>query len=89
MGVPLTPGSDRARPMPNSLAARRDDIEAALRSLREERRRLDRLALELPLARCHYETRYWNFLSALFTAPACSPPNTVGGDLPCPDGRVP
>ena len=89
MSIPLTPGSDRARPMPDSPAARQDDVDAALRSLREERRRLERLGLELPLARCHHETRYWNFLAVLFTLPSLSGTNTGRGDLPCPDARVP
>jgi hypothetical protein len=75
--------------MPDSLAGRQDGIDTALRSLREERRRLNRLGLDLPLARCHHETRYWNFLSALFTLPSRSATNTGGGDLPCPDARVP
>lgn len=85
MSAPLTRGSDRARAMPESPAARQDDIAAALRSLSEERRRLERLGLELPLARCHHETRYWNFVSALFAVPS---PGTGRGDLPCPDARV-
>lgn len=88
MALPLTPRSDRARPMPDSTAARQDDIDAALRSLDEERRRLERLGLETPLARCQHETRYWNFLAALF-APSSDPGVTPGrGDLPCPDARV-
>jgi hypothetical protein len=75
--------------MPESPAARQDALDAALRSLAEERRRLERLGLELPLVRCHHETRYWRFLAALFTLPSRSGSTTGGGDLPCPDARVP
>jgi hypothetical protein len=75
--------------MPESHAARQDDIAAALRSLRDERRRLERLGLELPLARCHHETRYWNFLSAMFAAASRSGTGPGPGALPCPDARVP
>ena len=71
MRLPLTPLSDCARPMPDSPAARQDYIGATMRALREERRRLERLGLESPLARCHHETRYWSFLAALFTTPSC------------------
>jgi hypothetical protein len=75
--------------MPGTPAARHDAIDAALRSLRDERRRLERLGLELPLARCHYETRYWHFLAAMFTLPSRSGSTAGDGDLPCPDARVP
>jgi len=85
---PLTSGSDRSRPVPASPAARRDDITTALRSLREERRRLERLGLELPLARCHHETRYWTFLDALFAVSDAPVQHGGTGDLPCPDARA-
>jgi hypothetical protein len=55
--------------MPASAVARRDDIAIALRTLGDEQRRLDRLGLELPLARCHEELRYWGFLAALHALP--------------------
>lgn len=89
MGFPLSRVADRARPMPGSPAARQDEIDAALRSLREERRRLERLGLETPLVRCHHETRQWEFLAALFTLPPCPGSTTGRGGLPCPDVRVP
>jgi len=89
VSLPLTPGSDRARAVPESPATRQDDIASALRSLREERRRLERMGLELPLARCHFETRYWNFLAALFSVPCSSGTGPGRGDLPCRDARVP
>jgi hypothetical protein len=56
--------------MPDSLTARQDEIARAMRSLREESRRLERLGLESPLARCQQETRYWSFLSGVFALPA-------------------
>lgn len=65
MRAPVTPQSDRALPMPAAPGARRDAIDAALRSLKDERRRLERIGFELPLARCHEETRYWSFIQAM------------------------
>lgn len=65
MRAPLTPASDRAGSMPQHRDERLDRITAALRSLEGEQRRLERLGLELPLARCHAERRYWEFLRAL------------------------
>jgi len=62
--------------MPDSLAARQDHIARAMRSLRDESRRLERLGLESPLARCHQEARYWSFLSGMF---ALSGPDAEGG----------
>lgn len=62
--------ADRHRPLPETAAARHDEVHAALRSLREEGRRLERLGLELPLARCHEETRYWSFLAAIVSLPS-------------------
>ncbi len=75
--------------MPASSTARHDDIAATLRSLRSERRRLERLGLELPLARCHEEIRYWGFLAALHSLPTRSGPMPERGGFPCPDARVP
>jgi hypothetical protein len=66
MHAPLTPSSDLARTVPADAAARQDAITAAVVSLRGEQRRLERLGLELPLARCHQQLRYWEFLGALF-----------------------
>ena len=75
--------------MPESPAARRDAIAAAVRSLGEECRRLERLGLESPLARCHHETRYWKFLDALFAFPSRSGSSTGPGGHSCPDVPVP
>jgi len=80
----MTRASDCARPMPDSLAARQDAIAAAVRSLREERRRLERLGLERPLARCHHETRYWSFLAAMFALPSRSGPVAGHQEFPWP-----
>jgi hypothetical protein len=65
LAAPLTPRADVTRPMPASAAARLDAAAAAVASLREERRRLQRLGLESPLARCEYQIRYWSFVSAV------------------------
>ncbi len=62
---PLTAASDPHRIMPSSVVARFDTACAAVNSLREEQRRLERLGLELPQARCHQQLRYWSFVRAL------------------------
>lgn len=85
---PVTRGSDRARPMPASSAARHDDIAAVLGALRGEQRRLERLGLELPLAQCHEEIRYWGFLAALHSLPTRSGPGSERGGFSWPDARV-
>src|SRR5262249_10137508 len=85
---PVARGSDRARPMPTSSAARHDDITAVLDALRGEQRRLERLGLELPLARCHEEIRYWGFLAALHSLPTGSGPGSERGGSSWPDARV-
>jgi len=61
----LTPASDLAREMPEPAGERLDRVAAALASLRDEQRRLERLGFEIPLARCHQQRRYWQFLGAL------------------------
>jgi hypothetical protein len=73
---PLTACSDPRREMPSGHAPRTDRIEAALASLAEEQRRLERMGLELPLARCHEQRRYWTFLRALFSMESPHPPRT-------------
>lgn len=72
--IPLTPRSDLHRAMPPTAARRLDQAYAALASLREEERRLERLGLEEALRGCREQLRYWEFLSALFSLPA-SPPS--------------
>jgi hypothetical protein len=51
--------------MPAGASARFDAASAAVASLREEQRRLERLGLELPLARCHEQLRYWSFVRSM------------------------
>lgn len=79
--APLTPSSDVTGPIPESSTARARAVHAALDSLGEEQRRMERLGFEQPLARCHEELRYWRFVAALLELPP-RPPTT-------PDGRVP
>lgn len=64
--APVTVAADRGRAIPDAPGARADRIAAALASLGEEQRRLERLGFEDPLRRCHQERRYWAFLAALF-----------------------
>ncbi len=58
----LTASSDPNRSMPTQAAARLDAASRAVASLRDEQRRLERLGFELPLARCHQQLRYWQFV---------------------------
>lgn len=63
--VPLIRAADPAAEMPPHAGARLDAANAALAGLREEQRRLLRLGLETPLARCHHQLRFWSFVSAV------------------------
>ena len=65
----VTPSADPARAIPASPAERSWAIEAALGSLRDEERRLAQLGFELPLARCHQQRRFWEFVRALHELP--------------------
>lgn len=65
-GPALSGPANLARRMPDRAVERLDQVHAALSSLRDETRRLERLGLETPLARCHVQRRYWEFLGALF-----------------------
>jgi hypothetical protein len=56
-----------ARPMPGHRGAQLDEAHAAVRSLSDERRRLERLGLELPLALCHEQLRYWQFVAGVLS----------------------
>jgi len=76
----IVPSADPALEIPAGSGARFDRIHAALASLRHEERRLERLGLETPLARCRAQRRYWEFLSALFS---CAGQDSVAGR---PDG---
>jgi len=66
----FTPTSDLHRAMPETAHARLDRTHAALASLREEERRLERLGFGEALRRCREQLRYWEFLAALFSLPA-------------------
>jgi hypothetical protein len=70
----ITPPADLYRVVPTTAAQRVDQTHAALASLREEERRLERLGLEEPLRRCRGQLRYWEFLAALFALPAAPLP---------------
>ena len=61
------PLHDRHRPMPVHRGIRLDEARSAVASLREERRQLERIGLEQPLARCHEQLRYWEFVSGLLS----------------------
>lgn len=63
--APMTAAADPRRAMPASTLARFDAADAAVQSLRQEQRRLERLGFELPLARCHQQLRFWSFVRAL------------------------
>ena len=79
MSAPLT--------RPAGQAARRDVIDAAIGSLQGEQRRLERIGFELPLARCHDQLRYWQFLSGLFAAAASERPLTPSRAWPVDGSR--
>ena len=63
--TPLTHSADATRVMPASATARLDAASAAVASLRHEQRRLERVGFELPIARCHEQLRFWNFVHAV------------------------
>ena len=65
---------DRNHSMPGHRGAQLDEARATVRSLSEERRRLERLGFELPLARCHDQLRYWSFVAGVLAL------NTEGGE---------
>jgi hypothetical protein len=62
----LPTSADPTREVPADAGSRRDRIEAALATLAAEERRIARIGLEWPLARCREQRRYWSFLSALY-----------------------
>ena len=63
--VPVTAIADPRRRMPEGPSARRHAADAAVRSLADEQRRLERMGLEWPLARAGQQLRYWRFVRAL------------------------
>ena len=54
---------------PSDRGSRLDQAHAAVTALREERRRLERLGFEMPLARCHERLRYWEFVAGMLSLP--------------------
>jgi len=65
----LTPAADPRRAMPESSDERSWAIEAALASLRDEERRFALLGFEAPLACCHQQRRFWEFVQAVHALP--------------------
>jgi len=59
-------GKGPGRDIPANAGARCDRIEAEIAMLDAEERRLERIGLELPLARCRAQRRYWTFLRGVF-----------------------
>jgi hypothetical protein len=84
---PLTPSADPAGEIPATSGARLDRIDAALVSLGAEQHRLERIGLEIPLARCHTQKRYWMFLRALFSIPDAKRSTPCGGS-PWPSATI-
>ena len=64
---PVTASSDPRRAIPAHPGARLDRIEIAIRSLRTELSRLERLGLAAATQRCRQQLRYWEFLRAVFS----------------------
>lgn len=69
----LTASADPEREIPNGLGSRLDHIQRALASLADEERRLSRMSLETPLARCHQARRFWSFVDGLHQVAAREP----------------
>jgi len=65
--------------MPETPGARLDAARATLAALEDEGRRLQRLGLELPLARCHQQARFWRFATAMLS---------LDGGAALPGGRA-
>ena len=74
----LPPAADPRRPKPEHSGARVDAIEAALRVLGNEDRRLGRMGLDDARERCREASRYWGFVAAMVRladeAPAVNAP---------------
>ena len=82
--VPVTPFADPRRAMPASAARRLDATRAAIDSIHSEQRRVERLGLELPLARCHDQLRFWRFMDSLCSIAAGPSPERDGRALSWP-----
>jgi hypothetical protein len=63
----FSPSADLTADVPAHPGARLDRVDAAIRSLVQEARRLERLGLRHALTDCRRQLRYWQFLRALFS----------------------
>ena len=61
----FTPSADLRAAMPAESGARLDRVEAAIRSLAAEVRRLERMGLDRPATECLRQLRYWQFVRAI------------------------
>ena len=87
--APLTAGADPRREMPAASGRRIDEIAVALATLEAEERRLARIGLELPMARCREQRRYWSFLNGLFSMSESGPAPRDPGAFPSwPEDRI-
>src|SRR5205814_5676359 len=64
-GQTLPEAADPRRAMPGPAGARRDAIDAAIRTLDDESRRFARMGFVRPLERCREARRFWSFVAAL------------------------
>jgi hypothetical protein len=80
VNAPLVPSAEPGRPMPDAQGARLDAAAAAVAALDHERRRLERLGLETPLARCHEQLRYWRFVAGVLALPRDVEPRLRPGE---------
>jgi len=62
----LVPSADLTAAIPDHPGVRSDRLDAAIRSLQQEVRRLDRLGLDHARLECRRQLRYWQFVRALF-----------------------
>jgi len=78
----LSPRALLDRALPQTGASRLDVAAATLGALLDEQRRLERLGLELPLARCHRQVRYWGFVARLLAISAAAEAEQGGAGWP-------
>ena len=61
----FTSSADLRASMPAQSGARFDRVEAAIRTLTAEARRLELLGLDRPATECRLQLRYWQFVRAV------------------------
>jgi hypothetical protein len=71
----LVPSADPTSVIPRHAGARIDRLDAAIHSLIQEARRLERLGLRHALLECRRQVRYWQFVRALFSIEASAGPS--------------